>query len=332
MGIKQTKTTLATALNFKLGEDGSLPEWVELVPANKAEGRDGRWWYNDNPQAIINATLAEGVDLPIDIEHATEKQAPRGKPAPAQGWIKAASENFEVRDGRIFGKVDWNDSGIALIKGKQYRYYSPVFIFDRKSKRIIAITSLGLTNNPNLSLTALNQKEDSTMELAQAIATALGLGKDATVDDAVEAIKKLKSDKDKAENQAQTPPLADFVPRADYDKAVNRATTAETNLAEKETAEQNNAIDTAVNAALKAGKITPATKDYYRAMCQKDGGLDEFNKFVDAAPVVVGKSDLDGKQPENSSKALNSAEQDAAKALGWSDAEFQEAKKNEEKG
>ncbi|MFH2098801.1 MAG: phage protease, partial [Pseudomonadota bacterium] len=73
---------LARALNIQLAE-GKAPEWVELLPPGvNVEGRDGRAWVNDQPQAVAEASLAEGA-IPVDQEHATEISG--GNPAPAAG-------------------------------------------------------------------------------------------------------------------------------------------------------------------------------------------------------------------------------------------------------
>lgn len=45
--------------------------------------------------------------------------------------------------------------------------------------------------------------------------------------------------------------------------------------------------------AVAAGKITPAARDEYRAMCASEGGLDRFNKLVAKLPVIGEPTDLD---------------------------------------
>jgi len=65
-------------------------EWIELIPAGTFSTNDGRGpFYNSNPQAVIRLSraLMEG-GLPIDFDHATDRAAPQGLPAPAAGWIR----------------------------------------------------------------------------------------------------------------------------------------------------------------------------------------------------------------------------------------------------
>ena len=42
-----------------------------------------------------------------------------------------------------------------------------------------------------------------------------------------------------------------------------------------------------IEAALGAGKITPATVEYHKASCRQDGGLERFRDFVKAALLYV---------------------------------------------
>ena len=122
--------TLVIALNAEAG----VPEWVELLPAGlTVRGRDGRAWSNPNPAAIVEAFQNNGADLPVDIEHSTEHKGSHGEPAPAVGWIKA----MEVRDGAVWGRVEWTERGSSLLQNKEYRYLSPVFLHTKDESRLI---------------------------------------------------------------------------------------------------------------------------------------------------------------------------------------------------
>lgn len=147
-------STTMTTLNTKAidSSGGHAPEWVELIPAGEVIGRDGRRWVNNGPSAVLRAFQRNGADLPVDLEHATELKATKGEPAPAVGWVK----ELDIRDGTIWGRVDWNRTGSQLIVTRQYRYLSPVIVYEKSSGLIVGLTSVGLTNRPNLHLGALN--------------------------------------------------------------------------------------------------------------------------------------------------------------------------------
>lgn len=308
----------STALCFELGAD--VPEWVEVLPPGPSvQGRDGRTWSYE-PGAVMAATLAHGVDLPFDYLHATELKAPNGEEAPAAGWVREYRLN---QRGALEARVEWTERARNAIDAREYRYVSPVFLFDQDG-RIHRFSSFGLTNKPNLAIKALNAEQsplnpENTMDLA-AILAALGLPATATEQQAVAAIQALKDAKEQALNSERTPSLDKYVPRADYDATVQRAQNAEQQLKQRDQEQLQTAINAEIEAALKAGKITPATKAYHVAQCQQEGGLERFREFVKAAPSVTDPVLPQG-QP-GTATALNSEQQTAARMLGMSDAEY----------
>lgn len=305
--------SLTTAINAVALPEGGAPEWVELLPVGMVMGRDGRSWLNDQPGLLLDALQAQGRDIPIDLEHATEILAPQGQPAPAVGWVK----ELRVDAHSVMGRVEWTEAGRNAVAGKAYRYLSPVILFEKETGRVRAITSVALTNRPNLYLQALNGKEDH-MDLKQLLA-ALGLPDGTAFDAALAHVGKLKGDLSTALNAAPT--LEKFVPRADYDAALNRATNAEQALNALQQAAQAKAIDHAIEAALAAGKITPATVDYHKAQCAQDGGLERFAAFCQAAPVIGEASGLDSRAP-GQAQALNAEERYVCQALGIQETDF----------
>ena len=290
-------------------QGSGAPEWVELLPAGpEVAGRDGRRWRLDDAAALARMSLDGSADLPIDYEHATSRKAPQGEPAPAAGWITELEARGSPSQGALWGRVEWTDRGRAAVASREYRYLSPVFLHSKESpQRIVKLLSAGLTNSPNLRLTALNQEgteEKDDMTLPKAILTALGLAEDATEEQAVTAINTIKTAREtalnRAKEKAENPSLEKFVPRADHDAALSsaleRATNAETALAAERSKAREAEIETEITAALEAGKITPATADYHRAQCKAEGGLERFKEYVKAAPEVAGDSGLEGKQ------------------------------------
>lgn len=321
--MKQLLTT-ALALNTALPADGTVPDWVELLPPGlEVVGEDGRTWINDQPQAVLDyfaAMQARNQELPIDWEHASALKAPKGDPAPAAAW----GTTLEMREGgSIWAKISWTPRGHEAVANREYRHVSPVIVYLKATRRIVGISSVGLTNKPNLHLQALNSQEGghSTTEeethMLKKLLTALALPETATEAEALNAIGKLQADLTTANNRADIPSLDKFVPRADYDTALNRAATAETTLAESKKAELETAINSEITAALAAGKITPATADYHKANCRREGGLEQFKAFVAAAPVVGADSGLDGKEAgDGQGSALNAEQAKIATMFG----------------
>ena len=316
----KTQLALNTDLSATVS-DGKAPEWVELIPPGpNVTGRDGRQWLFDEQAGTLvqSSFLGRAIDLPIDWEHATQHRASKGESAPAAGWIK----QLELRNGALWGLVDWTPRASEQVINREYRFLSPVFDFDPDTTRIARLVSAGLTNKPNFLLTALNQEntEVTPVTLSPALLTALGLPATATEEQAIAATTQLKATAQAV--NTEKPNLEQFMPRADYDSVLQRATNAEQALAEQKKTEHTKQVDALIISATQAGKITPATVDYHRAACQDETGLARFKAFVDAAPVVAAPSNLDERKPDKTATALNAEEQHVAKLLDMSEADF----------
>ena len=315
-----TLLALNTDLSDAPAQQGQAPDWIELIPAGPTvSGLDGRSWLFDElaQQLVQSSFTARSIDLPIDWEHATQHRAPKGDEAPAGGWIK----QLDIRDGALWARVDWTPRAAVQVANREYRYLSPVFDYEPASGRIARLVSAGLTNKPNLLLTALNHEtETAPVKLSAALLALLGLPETATEDQAIAAVTQLKTTAQAA--NSEQPSLERFVPRGDYDAVMQRATNAEQQLVTLKKAEHDKAVNGEIDAALKAGKITPATADYHRAACQEEGGLERFKAFVAAAPVVADTSGLGERQPTTTATALNTEQQAMCQQLGVDPAAF----------
>lgn len=325
--MKHPAICQATALALCF-EGAAVPDWVQLTPAGPAlPGRDGRMWRLSAPQAVLDAfaaARAEGQDVPVDFEHATHLKGEKGEPAPAVGWVT----ELEMRDGALWGRVDWNEAGRTAIASRAYRYVSPGFRFDPRTLEVSRIVSVGLTNQPNFAMPALNREADTKESEAmdKDVLKALGLQDDATPAQAVVAINALKAAEQTALNRAQTPDPAQWVPKADHDLALNRISTFEAEAKARAEAEAEAAVD----AAIAAGKIAPSSKDYHLATCRTEGGLDRFRAFVAGAPVIAGGPATE-KKPETPPGVLSAEELAVCRQLGMSPEDFAAARAAEKK-
>lgn len=305
-------------------EGDAAPEWVQLVPAGPdVVGRDGRRWSLPDPAAVVAAFARRGMELPVDFEHATQIKGGAGERADAAGWIEAV----EVRSGSIWGRVAWNADGRAAVAARAYRYLSPVFHFDRETRAVLELLSAGLTNNPNLHLAALNAaQEEITDTMDKVVLEALGLKPEATAAEAVVAIGALKAATATALNSASHPDPEKFVPRADHQLALNRL--GEFEVAEKARAEAE--IVAAVDAAVAAGKVAPASKDYHLASCRAEGGLARFQAMVAAAPAITAASGAERKDAAGAGVAgLSQEELAMCRAFDMKPEDFAAAKAKE---
>ncbi len=315
---RSSSTLAGIALNV---QDGAAPDWVQLIPAGPSIlGRDGRRWTMSDPEAVVTATNRLGQPPHVDVEHSTQHRGAKGEPAPAVGWF----DRIEARNGAIWGKVDWTDDGRTAVASRAYRYLSPVFRFDRRTGEVLAIVSAGLTNNPNLDMAALNAAEQETDTMDAAVLDALGLSANATAADAVVAITKIREARDTALNAAQVPDPVRFVPQADHQLALNRIAGFEA----ADRARQDADIAAALDEAVAAGKIAPASRDYHLAACRAEGGLDRFRAAMAVAPAIIAPSGLDAKNPDKP-QAYSAEELAVCQAMNMDPAEVFGAGKKE---
>jgi phage I-like protein len=318
-------TAFGFGMAFALNAQGQAQDWIMLIPPGpRLQGFDGRAWTMTDAGKVADATMAPGAALPIDINHAQFLKAPKGDESPAVGWIEAV----EARAGALWGRVAWNKAGTEALLERSYRYISPVFTHD-KGGAVIALSGAGLTNKPNFTkMPALNSAEEGvTMENLLA---KLGLPKTASENDAIAAVDKLTT----AANAARTPPsLEQFVPRADYDQLNGRFTALNTQIDTEKKAARTADVAAFLDGAVKAGKIAPASKDQYLALCAREDGFASVKKLVETMPSFFTQANLDeaarnGGGGEGAT-ALNAQERELLKQTDITEAEFLAAKKVE---
>ncbi|WP_158453616.1 phage protease [Pseudogulbenkiania sp. NH8B] len=285
-----------------------VPEWVELIPAGRFTGRDGRGpWFSDIPlilQAFIS-DQATGIEPVVDYDHQSCVVLQTGQKAEAAGWIK----QLEERSGAIWGRVEWLAEAAQDIAGRRYRYLSPVFDYDATG-RIVKLVSVGLTNVPNLFLRALNSMEEPGVELLKQLNELLGLeagadaaaalaatkelqGKATATQTALNSLRKATGAAESADLQTvANSVLTQFVPRSEYERVANALSTQQQQSKEAE-------IDQVVDQAIADGKVAPANRGYFRAQASAD--LAAFKQFVAGAPVIAA--------PANTQRAANTLQE-----------------------
>lgn len=324
---------------------GDLPEWVQLLPAGTFRGRDGRGPYAlSDPAAVVAATRAIDMDLPIDIDHQAEF-APKGTLVPAAAWIK----EVEARDDGVWGRVEFTQAAAEKVKAKEYRYLSPVFQFKRGTGEIFRIIRATLTNYPNLALTAIASQGANMKDLLKTLAALFGLPEDADaaaveahaqqlVTEAAghgthlggiakalglaegvkpEAIATAAAD---LRTRGGKPDPAKFVPFDQFEALQTSFNTFRTGVeGEQATAK--------VEAAMTAGKLAPALKDWALELATADPA--KFDTFVASQPVLLAPGGGGG-QPPKGGDGLTGEELAACSMLGVSVEDFKKTRAEEE--
>ena len=323
----------------------AAPEWIELLPAGVFYGRDGRGPFRlDDPAAVIDSTTAMQMNagLPIDYDHATDFGAPEGRPAPAAGWIR----ELEVRDGAVWGRVEWTARAANSIVAREYRYVSPVFQFDPRDGSVTRLLRAGLTNNPNLHLTAIaasrtatkaSNARDERMEFpTEELRELLNLEGDATGAEVVAKVRELRAAADAAASAtsahaggrrcgsvgdgAHAHDPAHFVAIAEFERALTELNTLRAERARERAAH-------VVEEMIRAGKIVPAQREWAIAYCAADAR--GFQAFAAKQPSIVGENlGLGGEPPaDRRAGGLNAAELAICAQLGLKHSEFMRRKR-----
>ena len=318
---------------------GDARQWAHLMPAGSVLARDGRRWTVD-AEAVVAHTIARSgdTDIVIDYEHQSQLAGSNGQPAPAAGWI----EQIEVRADGIWGHVRWTERAREMLKNKEYRYISPTFLHN-KSGSVEAIVAAALTNLPALDLAALaktHTQPKTEMKFIEKLAGLLGLAKDAdegaaltkvqslidqnthhvalakalAIDTTAKADEQLAAAKalvDKAEaiGKPPDPDPAAYVPREEF-------TAVAKTLAGLQTAQTNAAATAAVDQAVSAGKVTPATRSWAERYAQSD--LEGFLAYCQAAPMIIAPGEAGWPLPQAGDNGLAAHEISVCKMTGVS--------------
>ena len=323
-------------LKSKEMEVGGAPEIISVLPLGHVKSAKGEFDVDGESFAAMKAQIAQrGVDLVVDYEH----QTLTGEQAPAAGWVK---ELF-LDDGQIKARVEWTDRAKAYLSNREYRYLSPVITVRKADNKAMGLHSIALTNTPAIEhmeaiVNSLNfEGGQNTMDFMKELAKLLGLGEDATEEQVKEALKACleenKSLKESAAEAAkQQPPEDDKVVAnkevcellglkagaATADVAAAIMALKSGNIGGVNLVEQVKSLEAkiadrdaeeAVEMALKAGKITPAQREWAKGYALKN--LEDFKGFVEKAPQVVPMGDVGGSE----SLALKRDEVDEATLL-----------------
>lgn len=301
------------ALCSALAAEAGAPEWMHILPLGPdIKGRDGREWTITDPAAFCAASAG---DMPVDWDHGSEIP---GRSSAAAGWVKelravnAASSEFP--EPGIWARVEWTPKGRESVASKEFRHKSPAFSFAKNDGKneIRRLLSVGLTNAPNLDLVALNRAGEAPpetekprmSELHKAVCARLELASDASESAVIVALN--------ARFEAQGKALAD---------ATERANKAETALNARDAADFERERTQVLDDAVKAGKVAPASRDHFAALCSSRDGLTQVKALLSTIPSITAPAPA-GKTDVGAAVELTPEERAMCRAAGITEAEF----------
>lgn len=322
---------------FEIDQAGTQ---VQLLPDGLFRADDGR--PHDLPGWVLNAKVAAGVlerararrnDTVIDYEHQT---LTFGK-APAAGWFHDLA--YRQGEGLFITDARWTETAKQHLQEKEYRYISAVFTFDPDTGAITRILHAGLTNHPavdgmaDIELAAAAKflpNEDAPMN--EKLLQLLGLAKDASEDQALASVTALASlngkllsalgvDAGAGEAAAlaalkalkapgKTADPAQYVEVGVVEALKGELATLKTDLNQRE-------ADSLIEAALTAGKLLPAQKDWARQLGQSDlSALKAYCASAEPIAALIGKQTDKHPPKDDPAPALDEAALAVCKQMG----------------
>lgn len=283
---------------------------LQLTPAQDFAPSDGRampvpaWRMSAQiAQRVIAAFQAQQQPPVIDYEHQTLHKEVNGQIAPAAGWMHC----LRWIEGRgLFAQAELTERARQLIAAGEYRYFSPVFEYHPRTGEVTRIVMGALTNHPAihgmqaLSLQAaatarfgaapahppiFDTATESNVELLKKLLAALGLPESGSQADALQALDKLKTQRDAAhkelglDSQADAPAVAaacarlraqashadptQFVPLTAVQELQTQVVALTAQVRERQ-------VDDLVAPALADGRLLPALETWARELGAKD--------------------------------------------------------------
>jgi phage I-like protein len=305
--MKEQSVSLKTRIN-------GVPSEVQVIPYGRHETEKGVFVLDgESMSKVVEEFNSRRNDMVIDYEHQTLS----GAEAPAAGWIKGLINKGS--DG-IWASVEWTPRALRYLRGREYRYLSPVFVKRALDNMVVRLVNTALTNQPAIdgmvpvvnralpgaikgaSCPIKKRKEDRMKKLFEA----LGLREDIGEEQTLKAVQAMKLENEALKARSAT--AAKVVDALGLDKGATPSEVLGTIEAMKQGSAQAEALGRKaaelearlregeagelVAEAMKEGKITPSQKDWAREYAERDPG--GFRTFVAKSPVVVPTGEVAG--------------------------------------
>lgn len=313
-----------------------------LIPDGDFRAADGSGRPEEVPAWRNSAEIAARViaraqrrtaRMVVDYEHQTIKAEELGEAAPASGWIDRASLRYEPGVG-ILGAIDWTPRAAQMIAGGEYAYLSPVFLYSPDDGEVLLLRHVALTNAPALDLPQValraeeeidfSTEEEPPMTLLQQLLASLGLAKETSEADALTAVAALKAKADQVDGlNAKVAALSSQAPDPSKFVAVETMAALQAEVAALTSQINGDKVTQVVEAALTAGKLLPAQKDW--ALSLGKANLATLTEYVEKTPAIaaLGGMQTEGKDlGKGATVALSADEQKVAAQLGLTAEQF----------
>ncbi|MCH8851300.1 MAG: hypothetical protein IID41_01455 [Planctomycetes bacterium] len=298
-------------------ETGAAPTRILIAPWGDVESTQGHFVVDGQAvAATIEQFREHGTDIPIDFEHQTlggSYASPDGL-APAAGWIK---DLIGIESVGLMADVEWTELGLEHLQKRQYRYLSPVALIRKSDRRLVGLHSAALTNKPAIvGMEALVNREDSSEahDCGVPLAACCQCDRDGASEehgrtshpwqpgeDSPNQTVQIAQAPDKSgfhsacgsldqtlEDQSMVETLEKLRQQLDLDQqggARQVLVAASQRIAELEQREEDKGAEARVSAAMAAGKLTEAQREWALKLALSNA--QSFDEWSAAAPMVV---------------------------------------------
>jgi Mu-like prophage I protein len=126
------------------------PDEFRIFHAGRNQTDKGAFLFDDKAADLVMSTYRQrAVPLMGDYEHQTANATKNGQPAPASitEWTPEVRRDASGGPELWATQVKWTDRARAMLQAGEYRFFSPMFMFDDE-KRPTWLVNIALTNNP----------------------------------------------------------------------------------------------------------------------------------------------------------------------------------------
>lgn len=293
---------------------------LQLLPAGEFRGRDGRphevaAWRTDAAIAARLIAAAQGRTTPfvIDYEHQTLEAEKNGQPAPAAGWWQGANMVWREGKGLFATGAEWTEKARAMIAAGEYKFFSPVFKYDKQTGVVTELLLGAVTNYPAIdgmaeivARAAARFSFDDTQESEpmKELLKLFGLKDDATEAEVVAAATAMKAKNDElttknqeldqavAAAKAQTPDPAKYV-------SIEAHTRLATDFAALKGDLEARDLDAVIQGAIDEGRLPVAEEKWARDFA-KQHGFAALKASLEKRPAIAALkgTQTGGRKPE----------------------------------
>ena len=140
--MRRVRLEYVAARAIALDAGGEVPAEIQVIPFGRTETVKGVFVLDEEgARQVVAEFEARENDMVIYYEHKTLT----GDEAPAAGWIKKLVNKGSEG---IWAVVEWTARAKQYLEAREYRYLSPVFLFEDGTGRVVRLFNAGLTNIP----------------------------------------------------------------------------------------------------------------------------------------------------------------------------------------